>query len=48
MKVKIATGPTGIDAEMFKDMESVGVDDVSVAFRKFANEKIIPASWKEN
>ena len=44
---KKTTGPTGIAAETFKGMESLGVDEVVVAFRKIANEGRIPASWKD-
>ena len=46
MKSKRATGPSGISAEMFKAMEMVGFNEVTLAFKEIEFEERIPKNWK--
>ena len=47
-KDKGAIGSIDVAANVFKDMESLGIDEVTVAVRKITNEGKLPASLKDS
>ena len=48
LKNRRATGPSGVAAEMFKAMEGVGVQEVTLALRETARLRETPSSWKNS
>ena len=44
-KNRRALGPSGVGAEMFREAEGVGMEEMTAALRVIAKEKKIPDSW---